>query len=123
MEDFYFELFEKYIIGEITKGCNSYDELVVSVVDYILSNKTLCLNLANLSMILKKPDYLLTKFANCFKRYELPEGAMDEAQHHLLGGLVHTVQTWFEKDLNVAREEMIDQLIEQGDLLRTYLKN
>lgn len=123
MEDFYFELFEKYIIGEITKGCNSYEELVVSVVDYILSNKTLCINLANLSTILKKPDYLLTKFATCFNRYEMPDSAMDETQHHLLGGLVHTVQTWFEKDLKLGRTEMIDQLLEQGYLLRNYLKS
>lgn len=122
MDDFYFELFEKYIIREVTKGCNSYEELVVSVVDFILSNKNLCINLANLSTILKRSDYLVRKFAICFNQFEIPNNTIDETQHHLLGGIVHTLQTWFEKDLKLSRSEMIDQLQEQGDLLRNYLK-
>ncbi|WP_125707354.1 hypothetical protein [Companilactobacillus zhongbaensis] len=122
MEDFYFELFEKYIIAEVTKGCSSYEELVVSVVDFILSNKILCQNLANLSNILNKPDYLLNKFASCFNKFELPDNKLKPSQYHLMGGIVHTIQTWFEKDLKLTKVEMVDQLLEQGDLLRNYLK-
>ena len=45
LEYVYKDLIEKVILKEITRDCQSYEELIKNLVTYIYDNKMLCLNL------------------------------------------------------------------------------
>lgn len=121
MEDFYFDFFEEKILKEIIADCSNFDELAISVVDYILENKILSINFYRLSKVMDHPDYLLRMCSTAFNEYELTDRKLQENQGHLMGGVIHTLQTWFDKELKTSRDEVIQQLHEHGRLLKKYL--
>ncbi|KRL67648.1 TetR-like C-terminal domain-containing protein [Companilactobacillus versmoldensis] len=122
IDDAYKYYFEKRLLKEIASGCHCYNDVVVSFVDTIIANKNLCLNLYNLSDFLHHPDYLLDLFTRAFNDHEIPEHKLSLSQKHLLSGIVFLVKRWFDQGLKTKREEMITQLIEHGDLVKTYKK-
>ncbi len=120
IDDIYRHYFEKEMIPEIIKNCRTFDDLIVSGVDYILQHRVRCLNIFNLAEFLHRQNYFLDMFADAFNDHEIPFNKLDQTQKHLMSGVIYILRCWFEEKLRTDRDEIISQLHEQGQVLKRY---
>lgn len=113
-------LFEEHLIKRVIVDCSGYDDVVKSVIHFILSNQILCLNLYHQSEFMHRQNYLLNLFADAFNKYELSNDKLKDTERHLLSGIVYILEDWIENDFKTAPDIIIMQLITHGQIVRQY---
>ncbi|AKP68252.1 TetR/AcrR family transcriptional regulator [Companilactobacillus ginsenosidimutans] len=122
IDELYQCYFEEVVIPRIIVDCQSYDDIVIASIDFILLNRVLCLNLYHLNEFMHRENYLINMFADAFNNHEIPLNKLDENQRHLMSGVTFVLRTWFESKFRANRDEVITQLHEQGKVIKQYKK-
>lgn len=97
IEDVYRVVFEKMILEEVIEECDSFEEIIISFVDYVINNKTFCLNMYYQTAFILRHQNVIDLLEGLLKQYA--ENADVIVRTNLLSAYVSIVESWFKRDL------------------------
>lgn len=110
------DVYDTYIENLLSKQTmNSLDEQINELVNFIYSEKTLCLNLYKLTWTKLRRTHLLNILNKSFQQYGL---CNEEQGSYLVGGFLFILVDWFDNDLRDSNEEVSRKLLSYIEFIK-----
>lgn len=111
------DVFDSYIETLLAKRLvmESMDEQVYELVDFISTEKILCLNLYHLMKTKIRRTYFLNLLKKSFQQFEL---CNEEQGSYLVGGFLFILMDWLDDGLKEPKEVILVKLFNYIELVR-----
>lgn len=117
LEYVYKDLIEKIILKEITRGCQSYEELIKNLVTYIYDNKMLCLNLYRQTIPFINQEHVHRQIIEDFSKILIQYNQEKEVSNVAMDALILMLKKQFDNNLRTNQIEMTEILVKYGHFL------
>lgn len=108
-------ILEEIIVKEISEGCNSSDELLINIVEYISKHRVLCMNLYYHTMVILKVSDIIRFINNWFSSYD--ENQLSENKY-MSGCFIIILRDWFDSDLKADDKAIVAELLDYNKILK-----
>lgn len=117
LEYVYKDLIEKIILKEITRDCQSYEELIKNLVTYIYDNKMLCLNLYHQIVPFINQEHVHRQIVEDFGKVLIQYNQEKVISKVALDAFILMLKKQFDNNLRTNQIEMIEILVKYGHFL------
>lgn len=107
------------IIEKVTDGCNSSDDLLIGIVNYIAENKNLCLNLYYQNVITVRDGDIIKELNKLILKYDKIDSSKKTERGYLIGVFLVIIRNWLDDNLSTDKDIIIKDLLNYNRLLKS----
>ncbi|KRK91564.1 TetR/AcrR family transcriptional regulator [Companilactobacillus futsaii] len=117
LEYVYKDLIEKVILKEITRDCQSYEELINNLVAYIYNNKMLCLNLYRQTVPFIDQEHIYRQIMEDFSQILIQYNHEKVISKVAMEAFILMLRKQFDNNLKANQIEMTEILVKYEHFL------
>jgi len=120
IDDLYMATFQELIMNRAIQESTSFEDFIFKFVSNIADNKLFCLNFYRLTKMIHRRNFLISNLNKQLLRFEL---ITTDGPIHIIGGFCFIIIDWFDNNLEVDREVIIEELYLYKQMIQKQTKD